>query len=386
MVRRKHRSVRMVRILRISLFAASSLYMLYLLSSHHRMRASMIPVRETTDSTFFVLAPDDLPQEMQFEEYQRLERFRNDLPDSLHSADLSTMVQIMHWLGLRNKSARIRGYVPESPRQSRRFLLEEDVRGSCYNDAILFSTYAQSVGARARVFAFDGDDGMGGSGHNVTEIWSEEHNKWIMFDAQQCAIFIDAATRIPASAIEVRYAALAGTKYFSERMRIYQAEGFVVSEEYIAEFYIRSRDFNILATSNFHTQVEQQASRQISEWLELQGQTFGKPALWIGRLVRSAFGPPFIRFRYVDENTPAFAFDPWYVAYRIAIPVWLISVLLILLSALRRRSKFGGIQYWMRTGRPTHHLLDRTIPEKLEPFLPHPSQVPAGRTPPRAGQ
>ncbi|MBL7127382.1 MAG: hypothetical protein ISS16_00175 [Ignavibacteria bacterium] len=48
---------------------------------------------------------------------------------------------------------------------------QKNYRGSCYNDAILLSTLMQKESYFVRIIGLNGNDGLGGTGHNIVEVW-----------------------------------------------------------------------------------------------------------------------------------------------------------------------------------------------------------------------
>ncbi len=75
--------------------------------------------------------------------------------------------------------------------------------GFCVQYAVVFLQCALSLGHQAR-FVFGYNPGaFDGGGHEVCEVWSNEHRKWIFYDVHQNWHYVDAATRTPLSMLEV---------------------------------------------------------------------------------------------------------------------------------------------------------------------------------------
>jgi hypothetical protein len=75
--------------------------------------------------------------------------------------------------------------------------------GFCVQYAITFMQCAISLGHQAR-FVFGHNPGaFDGGGHEVCEIWSNEHRKWILFDVNGDWHYVDPQTRAPMSMLEV---------------------------------------------------------------------------------------------------------------------------------------------------------------------------------------
>jgi len=75
--------------------------------------------------------------------------------------------------------------------------------GFCVQFAISMMQCAISLGHQAR-FVFGYNPGaFDGGGHEVCEIWSNEHSKWMFFDVNQDWDYVDARTLVPKSMLEV---------------------------------------------------------------------------------------------------------------------------------------------------------------------------------------
>ncbi|MCZ7649062.1 MAG: transglutaminase-like domain-containing protein [Planctomycetota bacterium] len=76
-------------------------------------------------------------------------------------------------------------------------------RGFCVQFAIVYVQCCLALGHEARFF-FGYHPGGPGSGHEICEVWSNEHRKWILMDANQSIHQVDAATNVPLSMTEVQ--------------------------------------------------------------------------------------------------------------------------------------------------------------------------------------
>lgn len=74
------------------------------------------------------------------------------------------------------------------------------IGGYCLHYAIVFAQACQSLGIPARIVTVNYSIW---GGHEVTEVWSREYEKWIMMDAQFDAMFYNRQTRIPCSVLEL---------------------------------------------------------------------------------------------------------------------------------------------------------------------------------------
>ena len=75
--------------------------------------------------------------------------------------------------------------------------------GFCVQYAVTLMQCALSFGYQAR-FVFGSNPGaFDGGGHEVCEIWSNEHRKWILMDVNQNWHYLDSKTQVPMSMLEV---------------------------------------------------------------------------------------------------------------------------------------------------------------------------------------
>jgi transglutaminase-like putative cysteine protease len=74
--------------------------------------------------------------------------------------------------------------------------------GYCVQYAIVMMQTAISLGHQAR-FVFGHNPGPQEGGHEVCEIWSNEHRKWIFFDVNGNYHYVDPASHVPMSMLEV---------------------------------------------------------------------------------------------------------------------------------------------------------------------------------------
>lgn len=74
--------------------------------------------------------------------------------------------------------------------------------GFCVQYAIVMMQTAISLGHQAR-FVFGDNPGPQEGGHEVCEIWSNEHRKWIFFDVNGNHHYVDPASHVPMSMLEV---------------------------------------------------------------------------------------------------------------------------------------------------------------------------------------
>ena len=75
--------------------------------------------------------------------------------------------------------------------------------GFCVQYAITLMQCAISLGHQARFVFGHNPSAFDGGGHEVVEIWSNEHRKWIFFDSHQNWHYVDPKTNVPMSMLEV---------------------------------------------------------------------------------------------------------------------------------------------------------------------------------------
>ena len=120
---------------------------LFLLDKH-ALRASLIYTHEVSPEVL-KLPPDEMPIPLLLESSKHLERFRQMLPDYAMQDKISLLSELLAYYGeLYNPTDRYlsTASVPEYPD----LILErrkEAFRGSCYNDAILFSAFTNKCSA-----------------------------------------------------------------------------------------------------------------------------------------------------------------------------------------------------------------------------------------------
>ncbi len=75
--------------------------------------------------------------------------------------------------------------------------------GFCVQYAVVLMQAAISLGHQARFFFGDNPGGAYEGGHEVCEIWSNEHGKWIFMDGNVSLHYLDPKTKVPLSALEL---------------------------------------------------------------------------------------------------------------------------------------------------------------------------------------
>ncbi len=313
----------------LAAFLLSTTYLIGLSFTTHPLRASFVKVAEERPD-ILTLPPSKLESTIRFEDMPLLSGFKTRLQGVQHDPQYFNPVGIMQWIGAAydEKVINRKTWLPESPARLIENLELRGLRGSCYNDAILFSTFAQAAGRKVRYVSFNSSDGLGGRGHTMAEVWMEEYGKWVLFDQQQVAIFLDAEKSVPMSAYEVRLRVLTQSKeQFNHGVQIMQGRGFRVPKQNIWGLYQSSNEMHIFGSADYFTRIQRHTANRIADWLEASFEPYGK-AILIGRLFRSLFGE-MPRLRIVDEYSPPLHYASWYYAFRICVVLWLVSILVI---------------------------------------------------------
>ncbi len=339
-------------------FFLSTAYLICLSFTTHALRASFVKIVDVSPD-FLLLPPSDIENIIHFEDRSILSGLNIYLDDARHDLRRFTPVEIMQWIGsvYHEKTKSNKTWMPESPAREIESLVIRGERGSCYNDSILFGTIAQAMGSKVRYVTFNSSDGLGGRGHTVAEVWMEEYGKWILFDQQQVAIFLNASDKLPMSAYEVRKKVLTSSKtQFNHDVVIIQGTGFRIPKENIWNLYQTSNSMHILGSADYFTRIQRNTANKFADWLEAGLEPYGRTLL-IGRFFRAFFGEV-PRLRVVDEFSPGLGYAFWYYAFRISLLLWLASLLIIVSVFIK--NQFGKAQQQSRSlSVPTSTLLDR---------------------------
>jgi hypothetical protein len=326
----------------LAVFILTTAYFLFLVTSPHGLRASITKVVEV-DADFFKLPPSMLQGALRFEDENLLKEFTSPVSHT-GQADRGDIepIEILHRLSKMNLGATRLPFLPESPSRLLDLLESQRLRGSCYNDAILYSTFAQASGWKARHVSPNSSDGLGRWSHNVVEVWVEQYGKWILIDPQQSAFFTDRNTVIPLSVLEIRQKVLTLSKEaFYRAVDVTQDVAFVVPEGEIWEFYQAMNELHIYGSGDYYTRIRRGFANKVADWLEALAGTHGQWAL-PGRFFRAFFGE-LPRFRLVDEYTPKLHYAAWYYSFRVVLVMWVGSLcILVFIRARRERPLKSG--------------------------------------------
>lgn len=317
-------------------------YGLGLLSASHPLRASLVKVVEVTPETLSK-SPAELKDLIRFEDEALLAQFSSLVPLRLRRSGQQSPAELMYWLDDFARPHRHvkKTWLPEAPDRLVNTLVTEGKRGSCYNDSVMLGTFVQSTAGKARYVSFNSADGLGGKGHTVTEIWVPGLMKWVLFDQQQVALFTDAATGVPMSALEIRERVLTQNREaFLDSVEIAQGEGYVLHKDEIWNLYQSSNELIVLGSADYFSRNQKYVVNMIADWTEATLEPYGRMLL-LGRLIRAAFGEA-PRLRLVDEFTPSITYDFWYYTLRILVSIWLLSLFLYALSKIPDKYRIGA--------------------------------------------
>jgi hypothetical protein len=91
--------------------------------------------------------------------------------------------------------------------------------GFCVQYAIVFMQGAIALGHQARFVFGHNPESFDTGGHEVCEVWSNEHRKWVLYDVNQNWHYVDPKTAVPMSMLEV-HDLIARTYYGNRRATI----------------------------------------------------------------------------------------------------------------------------------------------------------------------
>lgn len=121
-----------------------------LISDHHLLRSSLVRTIELGSP--HSLYSDEACDLFIYEDARRVVSIAQVIPDSCKKQDeFDTALSILSWLNRTYHSSVIASasLIPENPELILKGVLTKGVRGSCYNDAIIYSTLVQAAGLTA---------------------------------------------------------------------------------------------------------------------------------------------------------------------------------------------------------------------------------------------
>jgi len=193
--------------------------------ANHRSRLRSITIRTETETpsdwgkklTLVAKHNPDLPislSDFRFEslDHPRLKQLREQYQLDEIVKGCKTDLQRMEKLAAWSSQLWTKGHLSEAyPKWDALEILKKHADGTpiggfCQQYNIVFLQACESLGMPGRCVSIGaGDHGLKiRSGHEVVEIWSNEHNKWIYVDGQAAWYFVDKETREPLSLLELR--------------------------------------------------------------------------------------------------------------------------------------------------------------------------------------
>ena len=321
----------------IIIIIAFPVYNLILLDYHHEFRISVNRVIENDNREFFEKKPELSGETIRWEDRSMIKGFVYPLPDSVVQGErtLQKVMDIMTVIGkLYSERELINIHIPESPEYIRDSFFQKNYRGSCYNDAILLSTLMQRESYFVRIIALSGNDGLGGAGHNIVEVWIDSLDKWVALDPQNNVCFKNAEGEF-LSIIELREAVLGSDneKEFLNSIEVVQFIDNTHLAKYVYKLYKPLiGDLSFYSNNDFYTESRTSFIRKISDRIEKQFDVLGVYAIWSGRWLRSVFGTRIIQYRFMDDyNDKSYDPEAWHYSYFIFFWLWIISLFLLII-------------------------------------------------------
>ncbi|MBL7130470.1 MAG: hypothetical protein ISS45_03570 [Candidatus Omnitrophica bacterium] len=183
-----------------------------LLTNPSFSRLAMWNIIESDKQDDFYWKPEDDPEYFHFEpNSDKLSIFRNEIFSLVNdeSNELERAVKIARYVGniATPPTAQLRGrHTPRLQWDSPQGLLKQmragRSGGHCFHYSILYSTYLSSIGMRSRLWALEGDDGLGRDSHSITEVYIGSLKKWILIDVTLGIYFTK--ENYPLSVLELR--------------------------------------------------------------------------------------------------------------------------------------------------------------------------------------
>ena len=244
-----------------------------MLKYHLEFRVSVNKVIEKDKREFFVDEPEAINEYMRWEDKNVVKGFEYPLPDSISEQEksLNQVLNIMTvFAGLYSERELINKHIPESPESIRDYFFQSNYRGSCYNDAILLSTLLQKESYQASMIGLNGNDGLGGTGHNIVEVWIDSLNKWIALDPQNNVCFKNTDGKL-LSVIELREAVLGcdNEKEFLNSIEVVQLIDNDQPAKYVYKLYKPLiGDLSFYSNNDFYTESRTSFIRKISDSIE----------------------------------------------------------------------------------------------------------------------
>lgn len=307
----------------------SFVYIAYVFADAHRVRAALIATQKVSEKKQ-IDERDALHYDL--EDQLILKEYSSYIPERFEYNNGEQLEEFLQWFTENyfpptHNGENYMQLAPEYPD----LLLEryngENYKGSCYNDAILFSFLLQVNGYVTRNISFINEDGYGRNGHTLLEVWQENLNKWVLVDAQNSAVFFNNKEAL--SAFEIRDKLLSQTSdEFYSSTSIHQYQGFNTPSADLYKFY--KRNCSELAISSFNNPVSRVSESYLYKVAYYFSQKESRTAEKFSRFLRSLLDKSRVNYIWEDEHSSSNTYVSWYYGFNSAVFL-LISYLMFLL-------------------------------------------------------
>jgi len=200
---------------------------------HHATRAALFTVIETGDRNDFLWEPHDPPNWYRSDPMILYRALRAEAQDAIRGAP----AEVAEYQALMDYTRGLGGEgecIDADSILHIRDALKEGLRGNCAHYSWLLMGYLRSIGKEARVVGLDADDGLGGNGHAVVEVWLESPGKWMVLDVFNNAIF--ALEGVPLSLMEIRDLMM---QRQAREIQVHQRKPFGIAKLELLDYYRR---------------------------------------------------------------------------------------------------------------------------------------------------
>lgn len=317
-------------------------YLVFLVVDNHRVRVSLIDVRETAEAAWLEQAPAELSPQFVFDTTETLSAFESPVPiptaqSGQPSAQALEIFREMIELIARSP-LKPACWNSEWPTLIARSVSAATCRAFCADYAFLMVAMAEKTGIPARRLSMEGNDGLGGTSHVVAELWLQDLNKWVMFDPTTYSVVRNQAG-VLLSAQEIRQALLTGRDAELRLEQATQRNAPMPAAQVLAYYRNRIRDL-YYPTNNASEAAHRQSllMRGVSyteQALALLGPNALMVPRFVGRLLTTRS-----RYRLMDDfNSASLSPGLWFWSFRIVLGVMVVSLLGLLLTAIQRRRR-----------------------------------------------
>lgn len=296
---------------------ASFLLIVYILTDAHRSRAALIPTQTITDKELLAELSPTNGLIYHFEDPAITTQYKDLIPEELKQGSEFKLEAFLEWF-TKNYYApvfKVENYArlsPEYPDLLIEQYKKKAEKGSCYNDAILFSFLAQVNGFEVRQVYFINKDGYGNDGHTMVEVWLNRLQQWVFVDIRNSALFYK--NDEPYSALMLRDEILSlDSVSFYKTVSIVQFDGYNIAKQDLYSFFRRNcTDFAVSAFSNPQTKVANSYFYGLFHSISKKENKFLEKT---SRFLRSLFDKSRVNYLLVDEYSGNKQYTVWYYAF-----------------------------------------------------------------------